>query len=225
VNREPGPTGASELAMRPWDRDDDLLARTRADGRPRVRVVRYDEVAVVIGRGGKQHLELHTESIAADGVPLYRRRGGGCAVVLDPGNVIVSLALPLPGIGHITSAFAAITGWMIDGLGACGFPGIEQRGVSDLAHGDRKIGGSCVYRTRGLLYYSTTLLCDQKMALVGRYLRHPPREPEYRRGRDHDSFMSSLTALFGRDLDESSCASLKSRLDNGLQQLMEIPDK
>ena len=213
-----------ELATRPWDRDDAMIAATRGDGQPRVCAYRYDEVAVVIGRGGHQDRELRTANIAADGVPLYRRPGGGCAVVLDPGNAIVSLALALPGIGQIKSAFAAASDWMITSLAASGVPDVVQRGVSDLVIGDRKIGGSCVYRTRGLLYYSTTLLCEQNDQLVGRYLLHPPREPEYRQGRPHEQFMGSLDRLCGITLSDVFLSSLNLHLHNNLHDLNKICD-
>ncbi len=186
--QDPGP-----LVARPFERDDDLLMAVRADGRPRLRIYPWDEVAVVIGRGGKQSVEIHADAVARDGVPLYRRPGGGCSVVLDPGNVILAAALPLPGIGGIKSAFAGITGWLIAGLeDGCGLAGIQSRGVSDLALAERKVGGSCVYRTHGLLLYATTLLVRPDLDLVERYLRHPPREPQYRRGRPHRQFMGSL---------------------------------
>ena len=34
------------------------------------------------------------EAVLDDGVPVLRRRGGGCAVLLDPGNLVVAAALP-----------------------------------------------------------------------------------------------------------------------------------
>lgn len=185
---------AADLPARPYDRDDDLLEAVRRDGLPRLRVIRWGAPAVVIGKGGKQDLELHREAIAADGVPVFQRPGGGCSVVLDPGNVIVSAVLPVPGIGAITSSFAAISDWLIAGLAGCGVPGVERRGTSDLVLGDRKVGGSCIYRTRNLLYYSTTLLVDPDLDLIERYLKHPPREPDYRRGRPHRDFLGSLRA-------------------------------
>lgn len=189
------PENSPPLSPLTYDLDDDLQAAALATGRPQLRAAPWRGVAVVIGRGGKQSSELDAEAIAADGVPLYRRPGGGCAVVLDPGNVVVSLALALPGIGQIKTAFAAASEWMIAGLAACGVPDVVQRGVSDLAIGKKKIGGSCIYRTRGLLYYSTTLLIDPDLDLVERYLPHPPREPEYRAGRGHREFMGSLRAM------------------------------
>jgi lipoate-protein ligase A len=209
-----------ELPTEPYHFDDEMMNATRGDGQPRVRVYPWQGVAVVIGRGGKQHLELDCAAIARDGVTLFRRPGGGCAVVLDPGNVILSLALPLPGVGGITSAFAAISTWLAGNLARVGVPGVRQEGVSDLAiqidSQFRKIGGSCVYRTRGLLYYSTTLLVDPDLDLVERYLPHPPREPDYRAGRKHRDFMGRLGPLMGsrRGHPEAASALLAKHLAN-----------
>lgn len=210
---------AADLPARAYDRDDDLLEAVRRDGLPRLRVIRWGAPAVVIGKGGKQELELVREAIAVDGIPLLQRPGGGCSVVLDPGNLIVSAVLPVPGIGAITSSFAALSAWMIAGLGSCGVSGVEQRGVSDLAIGDRKIGGSCIYRTRNLLYYSTTLLVDPDLDLIERYLLHPPREPEYRRSRRHRDFLGALRA-FGWDREiPGLIAALEATLRAALPRL------
>ncbi len=195
------------LATVPFDFDDEMNSRTRDDLVSRVRVYEWPDVAVVIGRGGKQELELKTDNIAADGITLYKRPGGGCSVVLDPGNLIVSVALPIPGLGGIKSAFSAVSQWLITALGRCEVPHVQQQGVSDLVIDGRKIGGSCVYRTKGLLYYSTTLLMDHDQGLVDRYLKHPPREPDYRKGREHKKFMVSLKEL-GVNSQETRWSSL-----------------
>jgi lipoate-protein ligase A len=207
-----------DLPTVPYDLDDDMLASTREDQVPRVRVYQPPELAVVIGRGGKQELELDRDAITADGVKLYKRPGGGCAVVLDAGNLVVSVALGLPGISHIKTTFEKVGDWVIAGLAECGVPGVEQRGVSDLAIGEKKIGGSCVYRTRGLFYYSTTLLVDPDFDLVERYLPHPPREPDYRAGRDHRAFMGSLRGM-GPNADPST---FRDRLEAELNRRLPL---
>jgi len=200
------------LEPRPFTHDDAMLDDAAADGRPRLRVYALDETAVVIGRGGKLDVEVHAERVAADGASLYRRRGGGCAVVLDPGNLVAALALPLPGISGITTAFGAISDVMAEALDACGVPGVVQRGVSDLAVDDRKLGGSCVHRMRGMMYYSTTLLLDPAWPLMDRYLPHPPREPDYRRGRPHRQFLTSLRELGAMDTRRAWLARLQEAL-------------
>jgi lipoate-protein ligase A len=180
-----------------YDLDDDLIAATSADGQARVRAGRYQGKAVVLGRGGRPEAELNREAIIDDGVQVLRRHGGGCAVFLDPGNVIISVVWPLPGLGGIKKAFDDISSGLIATLAEAGLPGVKQEGVSDLVLDGRKIGGSCIYRSRDLLYYSTTLLIDTEMELVERYLKHPPREPAYRRGRDHRQFMGSISKSLG----------------------------
>jgi lipoate-protein ligase A len=216
-----GPADPDDLPTLPYDLDDDLLRGVREDGAPRCRVTGWRGTAVVIGRGGRQRLEIDRAAVAADRVPLYRRPGGGCAVVLDPGNLVVAVGLPLPGIGGITSAFGLISAWLARALDACGVADVRQRGVSDLALGDRKIGGSCIHRSRDLVYYATTLLVAPDLDLVERYLPHPPREPAYRAGRSHRDFMGALRDMgFAADPDTfrdaltAACADTLPRLWN-----------
>jgi len=192
----------------PYDHDEDLVAAARQARVPQVAVYRFPTTAVVIGYGGDPRVETRPEVIRADGIPLLRRRGGGCAVVLDRGNLVVSLATPAAGIGGITTAFAVISRWLAAGLAACSIPGVRQAGTSDLAVGDRKLGGSCLWRTRGLLYYSTTLLVSPDLERIDRYLPHPPREPEYRAGRSHRDFLTSLSAMGYRGTADDLAAAL-----------------
>jgi len=202
----------------PWDLDADLIAAVRSTGQPRVTVHEHPDTACVIGRGGDAWIETHPELLATDGVPLLRRRGGGCAVVLDPGNLICSVVLPKAGIAGITGAFKDLSRIMISALASVGLPGVTQEGVSDLAHGGRKIGGSCIWRTRGLLYYSTTLLLDPQWDLIERYLPHPPREPDYRQGRRHRDFLTSLSMLGLRGVSCDFAGQIESQLIKELPQ-------
>ena len=202
-----------DLAIGAYDQDDDMLEAVRADGRPRVRVYPVREVAVVLGRGSKPEQEILAAPVLEDGVPVLRRRGGGCAVVLDRGNVVLSLVVPRPGFGGGRAEFAGISEWLIGALGRMGIQGVEQRGISDLAVGDRKVGGACVYRPLGLVYYSTTLLVDPDVELSERYLRHPPREPEYRRGRSHREFMGRLADRWAAEGPIAFAQALGTALD------------
>lgn len=183
---------AATLPIGEYLEDEALCAATRQDRRPRHRVHRPAHLEVVLGRGSKPELELELAACLADRVPVTRRSGGGCAVVLDPGDLIVSVALPLDGLGGNLRAFARISDWLVAALAALGIAGVRREGPSDLVRGDRKVGGACIHRTRDLLYYATTLLCTPAVALMERYLRHPPREPAYRRGRRHAEFVGSL---------------------------------
>lgn len=177
-----------------WDLDQSLIEAVLAGAPAQVAVYPHRGVACVVGRGGDTWIETWPDLLRADGVALLRRRGGGCAVVLDPGNIVCSVVLPQPGVGGITSTFERLSEILSGGLAACGLPGVRRQGTSDLAIGDRKLGGACIWRTRGLLYYTTTILVDPSWDLIERYLPHPPREPAYRRGRRHREFLTSTSA-------------------------------
>jgi lipoate---protein ligase len=185
------------LRIEPYELEDDLWRSTAADSVPRLRVFAVSEPMVVLGRGSKPELELELEPCLADRVPLRRRRGGGCAVVLDEGNVVVAASFPVEGVGDNTTHFRRITRWVIGALDAAGAPGLAQDGISDLVLGDRKVGGACIYRARAVLHYSVSLLVRPRLELIERYLRHPPREPGYRRGRGHRDFLDSLESIPG----------------------------
>ncbi len=194
--------------------DDDLIEAVRSDGVSRVRVYRLTDTAVVLGAGGRPDRELRLEACLADKVPILRRRGGGCAVVLDPGNVIVSVAATGLTFGHHRQHFDVLSDWLIAALGDAGLSGVSRNGICDLVVGDKKVGGACLHRTRDLLYYCISLLVTPDLSKVTRYLQHPPREPDYRRGRSHAEFMGALTvpAANGPSCAERLAAQLRRTL-------------
>ena len=177
-----------------YDADEDLLEVVTRKQRGQVRLRRAATTEVVLGRSSDPAVELHLDAWRDAPLPVRRRRGGGCSVLIDPGNLLISVVLPVPGLGAIRGHFDWITRWLCRSLERCGIEGVEQRGTSDLALDGCKIGGSCIYRRRGLLYYSTTLLVEPDLALIERYLAHPPREPDYRRGRSHRDFLLPLAS-------------------------------
>ncbi len=181
------------LLVGDYELDDELWKSSAVDGEARVRVYIPPATMVVLGRGSRLEIELDLSRCLEDDVTVTRRRGGGCSVVLDEGNVIVSTALAVKGFGENRAHFDRLTGWLIDGLNQIGLPGVERAGTSDLVVGDRKVGGSCIYRAKGVLLFSSTLLVSPDVDLMERYLAHPPREPEYRARRGHRDFVGRLS--------------------------------
>ncbi len=209
-------TPFTRLPIAPYDRDEDLLEEAAREGRPAMKLYPWKGRALVLGRGSDPDEEVRLDRARADGIPLLRRRGGGCAVFLDPGNAVASLAFPLPGTGRITRAFDASLEWLLRGLEKMGIHGIRKEGISDLALGDHKVGGTCLYRKSGLVYFSATLLVAPRLDLVERYLKHPPREPSWRRGRSHSAFMGSLSRAGGVPGTKEFCRRLRPFLEAGL---------
>jgi len=180
------------MEILPYGRDERLLERCRRSGEPQIELYRPERAEVVLGRGSRAELELNLEACRASGALLRRRLGGGCAVVLDPGNLVLSAALPMPGVGGVSGAYETLLSWVIEGLASAGLAGVERAGSRDLALAGRKVGGTCVYRAKDILFFSTTLLVSPDLDAVARWIAPPPREPEYRAGRDHAEFMGSL---------------------------------
>ncbi|HSV93698.1 MAG TPA: hypothetical protein VLH81_11505, partial [Desulfobacterales bacterium] len=93
-----------------------------------------------------------------------------------------------------------INEWVIDALGSLGVNGLEQRGITDLALKGRKVLGTSIYRGRRVLFYQASLLVANDVSVFARYLEHPYAEPDYRHGRNHDAFCTTLRAE-GYDLN------------------------
>ena len=193
--------------------DNPLIEKTIRDRSPGLSIYTPDESFIVLGFGSKSEIELNVDEVETDGIDVYRRRGGGCAVVLDPGNVIVSVTLPSSGFGRINEYFEGISKWLIDGLRMSGVDRVYREGNSDLVIENRKIGGACMQRKRDFVFYSASILVNPQIELMEKYLKHPPREPEYRKRRHHEDFVGSLSDFSSIPEAKALVDKLKENLD------------
>jgi lipoate---protein ligase len=69
---------------------------------------------------------------------------------------------------------------------------VEVCGHTDLALGGRKFSGNAQRRKRRALLFHGTFLWGFDLSLVGRFLKFPSRQPDYREGRSHDDFLTNL---------------------------------
>lgn len=187
------PTVAENLAL-----DEALLveAHTAATPTTVVRTWMAREPTVVLGSSSRTADEVDLDACRAAGVRVLRRPSGGLSVVLGPGclmwTVVTAWADAAPAIEAI---HAAILDPLRDALQAAGRD-VVRRGSSDLAipveGGLRKVSGNALRISRGTVLYHGTLLDRFDLGLIGRVLRHPPREPGYRAGRNHADFLANL---------------------------------
>lgn len=178
----------------------DLLDGFLADRTPRLRLYEPAATAAVLGASGKPERDLDVAALEADGVPVLARRGGGGAVILSRGQVVLALVTEVASDFGSRDYARAVNAWVVEALESLGVGGLEQRGISDLALGGRKVLGTSVYRSRRVLFYQASLLVANDVSLFSRYLRHPVVEPDYRRGRGHEDFCTTLRDE-GHDLD------------------------
>jgi lipoate---protein ligase len=154
-------------------------------------------LAVVLGSGGKLAEDVDDGACGADGVPILRRSSGGGTVLLGTGCLCFSVVLAFgrdPILEDLHGSYAYILRRVIDALPT---PGIDLAGICDLALGGKKFSGNAQQRKRHHLLHHGTILYGFDLSLVPRYLREPPRRPDYRGRREHDAFIRNLDV--GRD--------------------------
>ena len=144
------------------------------------------ETMAVLGAGGSPEADLFLDGLAADGVPWLRRRGGGGTVVLTQGQVVLACVTSVDSPFRNKEYAGQINSWFIEALSRLGVEGVEPRGISDLAIGEKKILGTSIYRTRLVLFYQASLLVSNDLSIFSRYLAMPaqgPRVPRRPRAR------------------------------------------
>ena len=187
----------------------DLPSRTP----PLVRSEVAAETVVVLSRSRDPRREVDLDACARDGVPVVVRPSGGGAVVLSPGVVAASLlAAADPRERFQDFYFRRYCAAVAAALEACGASGVVVAGVSDLCLGDRKVAGSSLRLWGERVLFQVSVLVSPDPALMERYLRHPSREPAYRRGRAHREFVTTLAAAGGAAGPTVAAAAVEAAL-------------
>ena len=179
-----------EIEIRPYDLADARFVEST--GRDECLVWQPPRTLVVIGKGSDPALEVNTKHVEQDHVAVLRRATGGCAVVLSPKMVVASFVLRREYQLSSKTYFRRFNDILIHALERQGVMNLAYRGTSDIALGDRKIAGSSLYRNRHLVFFHAILNTAGGTEEMERYLKHPPRTPDYRKNRSHIEFVTSL---------------------------------
>lgn len=155
--------------------------------------------AVILGTGLEAAREVDLAAAGAGGLAVLRRHSGGGAVVIGPGVLNYSacyLFSGLPGSQTIRGAMSAALQPLLSLLAEWGLK-VCAAGLSDLTvacadGGLRKIAGNAQARKKRSVLVHGTLLASPDCELMARVLRYPSRAPEYRAGRGHSAFLTSL---------------------------------
>lgn len=209
-------TPSSNLAL-----DEALLeSAERGDLKYEVlRLWRTEQAFVVVGRSGRVQQEVDMHRARSDSLPVLRRTSGGGAVVAASGCLFYSLLLSLeqrPELRMLDSMHRFVMTQLVEALLPLE-PRIEFRGTSDLSIERRKVSGNSLRVRRNWALYHGTLLLGMDLRLIERYLRYPPREPEYRMGRDHLEFVTNL------NLQEGAVAMQLQQQFGASQPMTEVP--
>lgn len=147
---------------------------------------------IILGRSNNPESSLIEENVIEDKVEVYQRPSGGEAVILTKNMLVISAVAIDKKIGSQKTVFEKFNKTIIGILEEIGVKELNQKGISDISIGEKKILGSSMYKVKDSYFYHAVLNVSEKVGLISRYLKHPGREPDYRKGRSHSEFVTSL---------------------------------
>ncbi len=161
-----------------------------------LRIWQADSPAVIVGRSSKVSVEVFTEIATERCIPVMRRASGGATVVIGPGCLLYSLLIDMnarPALRMLDAMHQFVMERMVAAMQKID-GNVRYNGTCDLVLADRKFSGNSLKVGRNWTLYHGTILLSMDLSLIDQLLRHPPREPDYRRGRQHSEFVTNLSA-------------------------------
>ncbi len=171
---------------------------------------------IVLGQSNTVESTLIVEHVINDKIPVYKRPSGGQTVVISPNTIIISIITLTKKFQNPQYYFKLINKQIIQVLENLGLKNLMDKGISDIAIGERKILGSSIYRRKEKMLYHAVLNVSEPVSTFKKYLTHPEKEPEYRKGRSHEAFVTSLKEQ-GCEYEINAIAEkLREGLDDGM---------
>jgi lipoate-protein ligase A len=179
------------LTLTEYDLPDAFLFNESSEG---FIVWQPERSLIVLGQSNTIESSVFSENAINDNIPVTRRPSGGEAVLLTPLTIAFTVSKSFSASVHFRDFFRTVNKMVIECLGEKGIADLGFKGISDITIGNKKILGSSMRNTHGSLIYQAVLNVSEDPALFEKYLRHPRREPDYRSGRSHSEFVTSLKA-------------------------------
>lgn len=155
---------------------------------------------VVLGYSNKISEDVHWAACQKKRVPVLRRISGGGTVLQGPGCLNYSLILKIadhPELSSITSTNRFVMEKNLKALQALAGPKAQIRGITDLALGDLKFSGNAQRRKRSFILFHGTFLLSFDISKIEKFLKLPPKQPDYRKNRKHSDFLANLNLTAG----------------------------
>ncbi|NND98427.1 MAG: lipoate--protein ligase family protein [Pirellulaceae bacterium] len=197
-----------------------LLAADAGELGETIRVWQFDRPVVVVGRSTKVNEEVDHAFCDQQAIPILRRCSGGASVVGGPGCLMYSIVISLDVHGELRKIDAAHRFVISRVLAATQqqISDVAWQGTCDLTYRNQKFSGNSLRISRSHLIYHGTILYDADLTLLAACLRNPPRQPDYRSGRDHHEFVTNVP------IDPAALsADLYARFDVDEVPLNELP--
>lgn len=159
---------------------------------PRFSVWIPDKTYIILGASNQPEESLFAEKVIQDQITVMKRSSGGQTVLLTPNNLIISIVFDSKKKLQPKEIFNRTNATIILAMEEAGIKGLSLNGISDIAISGKKILGSAMYQNKDLLLYHAVLNLGEPASTFEKYLKHPVKEPDYRNGRKHADFVSSL---------------------------------
>lgn len=153
-----------------------------------------DKTYIILGRSNQAETSLHMDKVEEDNLVVMKRPSGGETVILSSKTLVIAVKMKAQNPGKPHPYFHIVNEAIIKALSSYGVKGLNSKGISDISLEDIKILGSSMFREKDILFYHAVLNISENPELFETYLKHPKREPDYRHGRSHKAFVTSLQA-------------------------------
>ncbi|MCU0711572.1 MAG: lipoate--protein ligase family protein [Pirellula sp.] len=183
-----------------------------------LRFWQFDRPVVVMGRSSRISEEVDSDACQTDEIPVLRRSSGGASIVAGPGCLMYTVLIDyrvrpawrMLDVAHqsVMEKLASATQRTLNEFGLNQH--VEWLGTCDLTIQGKKFSGNALRCRRHYMIYHGTILIQMPLDQIAKYLKQPPRQPDYRENRDHLSFVCNLlpndfsqTSAFQQRLVES----------------------
>jgi lipoate---protein ligase len=148
---------------------------------------------VVLGRSNTKETEVYSKKAKEMNLEVLKRSSGGGTVILGPGCLCYSLFIPT--IFEPCNSISKTNNYVMTQLRDALIPhnsSIKIQGITDLCIKHKKFSGNAQRRLKNTLLFHGTFLYNFDLEIISKFLRHPSKEPEYRKNRDHANFITNL---------------------------------
>lgn len=152
---------------------------------------------VVLGYSNKAAREVNLRACETASVPVLRRPSGGGTVLQGPGCLNYSLILQIPHSGPLKNLKSTNEYIMERNCGALRTlfgDAVKVEGITDLTLNGLKFSGNAQRRKMNYLLFHGTFLYSFDISKIETCLDQPSIQPDYRKNRKHQDFLTNLPA-------------------------------
>ncbi len=144
--------------------------------------------AIVMGSSQKEEEVIHLDKALQ--IPIIRRFSAGGCVILDQDTIMVTFIMNKKDVGFDLNPLSIMKWTEKFYQKYLPIPNFSLKD-NDYAIDDKKVGGNAQYIKKDRFLHHTSFLWDYNKDHMD-LLKHPPKEPAYRKNRSHHEFLTTL---------------------------------